>query len=165
MKKQRDQLTFRPVQSEDIEHICQFPQNAEELFFMFPKADYPLTATQLQNAIDKRFDASVVCLDEKPVGFANFYECAPQSHCSIGNVVVDPDKRGSGIAKYLITEMMNLAFSKYAVTEVHISCFNHNTAALLLYSKYGFTPSGLEERISKQGEKLALIHMRYLRKP
>ena len=36
-------LTHRPVSAEDVLTICDFPQTPQELFFMFPKAQYPLT--------------------------------------------------------------------------------------------------------------------------
>ncbi|RON16813.1 hypothetical protein BK662_09895 [Pseudomonas frederiksbergensis] len=42
--------------------ICGFPQNAQELFFMFPKAHFPLTETQLITAISQRFDVSVCAI-------------------------------------------------------------------------------------------------------
>ncbi len=64
-------LTHRPVQKEDVYFLCQFPQSAEELFFLFPKATYPLTPEQLQDAIDQRFDSTVVlwegCLPDSPI--------------------------------------------------------------------------------------------------
>ncbi len=34
-----EELTYRTVEKRDFEKICKLPQNAEELFFMFPKAD------------------------------------------------------------------------------------------------------------------------------
>ena len=66
-------LTHRPVLDADIPLICQFPQSEHELFFMFPKASYPLTIDQLKEAIAQRFDSTVVLLDDRVAGFANFY--------------------------------------------------------------------------------------------
>ncbi|VVP19672.1 hypothetical protein PS900_03788 [Pseudomonas fluorescens] len=53
-------LNHRPVKASDVKMICGFPQNAQELFFMFPKAHFPLTETQLITAISQRFDSTVV---------------------------------------------------------------------------------------------------------
>lgn len=36
-------LTHRPVRPDDIPGICSFPQSPAELFYMFPKASYPLS--------------------------------------------------------------------------------------------------------------------------
>lgn len=52
-----------------------------------------------------------------------------------------------------------LAFERYEATQVQISCFNENTAGLLLYPKLGFLPFAVEERASLDGRRLALIHM------
>ena len=153
-------LTYRPVQEADISFICQFPQSEHELFFLFPKASYPLTIEQLKNAIDQRTDSTVVLLDDKVVGFANFYICEPGKKCAIGNVVVAPETRGQGVGKYLIATMVQIAFTKHKAKEVQISCFNQNVAGLLLYQKLGFRPVAIEERFDKKGNRVALIHMK-----
>ena len=41
-----------------------------------------------------------------------------------------------------------------------MSCFNANTAGLLLYPRLGFTPSAIEERRDKAGAPVALVHLR-----
>ncbi|NYS39579.1 GNAT family N-acetyltransferase, partial [Pseudomonas syringae pv. actinidiae] len=33
----------RPLEEKDIPIICELPQNADELFYMFPRATWPLT--------------------------------------------------------------------------------------------------------------------------
>lgn len=96
-------------------------------------------------------------------GFANFYICEPGEKCAIGNVVVAPTARGQGVGRYLIETMVQTAFTKYKVKEVQISCFNQNVAGLLLYPKIGFRPDYIEERFDKQGERVALIHMKLSR--
>lgn len=93
-------LSHKPVETNDLKIICQFPQNAEELFFMFPKAEYPLTVSQLEAVINNRFDSTVVLLNEEIVGFANFYEVKENKYCSIGNVIVNADYRNQGIGRY-----------------------------------------------------------------
>ncbi len=66
-------LSHRGVHADDVARICSFPQSAEELYFLFPKATYPLTPEQLRRAIEQRFDSTVVLLDDQVCGFANFY--------------------------------------------------------------------------------------------
>jgi len=153
-------LSHRPVAEKDIQPICGFPQNEDELFFLFPKAEFPLTPSQLQDAIAQRSDSTVVELDGKVVAFANFYRRETGGIYSIGNVIVSPATRGRGVGRYLLEQMTNLAFSKNLATEVTVSCFNQNVAGLLLYSKLGFQPYAIEERKSWKGNLVALIHMR-----
>lgn len=156
-------LTHRPVSEKDMPIICGFPQNEDELFFLFPKATFPLTPAQLQDAVAQRSDSTVVELDDVVVGFANFYRWKIGGCCSIGNVIVSPAAREQGVGRYLIRTMIHIAFSKYQAAEVTVSCFNENVSGLLLYRKLGFQPYAIEERQDKQGHRVALVHMRLLR--
>ena len=155
-------LTHRPAEENDIQTICSFSQSEDELFFMFPKALYPLSPTQLRDAIAQRSDSIVVELDGEVVGFANFYRWEAGGCCSIGNVIVSSSARGRGIGRYLIEQMINLAFSKHQAAEITVSCFNQNIVGLLLYPKLGFRPYAIEERLDKKGNRVALVHMRLL---
>jgi hypothetical protein len=38
-----------------------------------------------------------------------------------------------------------------------VSCFNANSAGLLLYPKLGYTPIGIVERRDPQGQRVALV--------
>lgn len=153
-------LTHRPVAENDIQLICSFPQSESELFFLFPKAIFPLSVPQLQDAIAQRSDSTVVELGGEVVAFANFYCWKTGGRCSIGNVIVSPQARGCGVGRYLIEQMIGLAISKHQATEITVSCFNQNVAGLLLYSQMGFQPYSVEERKDKKGNRIALIHMR-----
>ncbi|ANJ66717.1 GNAT family acetyltransferase [Halothiobacillus diazotrophicus] len=153
-------LTHRPVAEKDIQVICGFPQSEDELFFLFPKAAFPLTPSQLQEAIALRSDSTVAELDGEVAAFANFYRWEAGGCCSIGNVIVSPVARGRGVGRYLIEQMIGFAFSKHQAAEVTVSCFNQNVAGLLLYPKLGFQPYAVEERQDKKGNRVALIHMR-----
>jgi len=156
----KQMLKHRPFSRSDLKTICAFPQNMDELFYFFPKAAYPLTPGQLQTAIDKRSDSTVVELNGDVAGFANFYRWQDGT-CCIGNAVVSPLARGRGVAEYLIKTMMHLAGIKHAAKTIEVSCFNGNTAGILLYKKLGFSPFDIEERQDPKGERVALIHMRH----
>ena len=155
-------LTHRLVTEKDIQTICSFPQSEDELFFLFPKAMFPLTVAQLRNAIAQRSDATVIESGGEVVAFANFYRWEAGC-CSIGNVIVSPAVRGRGVGRYLIEWMVELAFSKHRANEVTISCFNKNVSGLLFYPKLGFQSYAVEERKDKKGNRVALIHMRLQR--
>lgn len=153
-------LSYKAVEVSDLKKICQLPKNEEELFFMFPKAEYPLTESQLESAINSRFDSTVILFNNVIVGFANFYEVKKNQYSSIGNVVVDANYRNQGIGKYLIRKMEQIAIGKYNVSELHLSCFNTNTKGILLYSKLGYIPYEIKKWLSLQNESLALIKMK-----
>ncbi|MBT2294038.1 GNAT family N-acetyltransferase [Pseudomonas fluorescens] len=156
-------LRHRPVMADDIKTICSFPQDARELFYMFPKAQYPLTEAQLSDAINQRFDSTVFERGNNVVGFANFYRAEKGGVCCIGNVIVAQQARGKGVASFIVKTMTALAFDRYDASEVQISCFNENTAGLLLYPKLGFLPFAIEERSALDNRRSALIHMSCVR--
>ncbi|MDM8517489.1 GNAT family N-acetyltransferase [Desulfobacterales bacterium HSG16] len=156
-------MNHRSVEEKDIPSICSFPQNADELFFLSPKSEFPLTPSQLLNIIMQRSDSTVVEYNGDVVAFANFYHWESGGRCSIGNVIVSSATRGQGVGRYLIEQMIGLAFSKYQAIEVTVSCFNRNTDGLLFYPKLGFQPFAVEKRQDKNGHQVALIHMRLLR--
>lgn len=131
---------------------------------MFPKAVWPLTVEQLSQAISQRFESTVLLAGTDVVGFANYYKCEPGLSCSIGNVIVSPQVRGKGAGRYFVETMTAIAFDKYQVHHVEISCFNQNVTGLLLYAKLGFTPYSIEERLDPVGNRVALIHMHLERK-
>ncbi|WP_343595509.1 GNAT family N-acetyltransferase [Pseudomonas sp.] len=153
-------LAHRPVQPGDIPAICCFAQGPDELFYMFPKASYPLTPVQLSEAIAQCSGSTVVEGDGLVLGFANFYKAEHGGICALGNVVVAPAARGQGVARYLVQCMVDLAREQFTAREVWVSCFNHNTAGLLLYPQLGFVPFGIEERQAHDGKRVALVQMK-----
>ncbi len=153
-------LSHREVRSDDVARVCQFARSAEELYFLFPRATYPLTPEQLRRAIAQRHDSTVVLLDDQVCAFANFYVRETAGTCAIGNVVVAPEARARGVGSYLVETMTRKALLEHRAREVRISCFNANVAGLLLYAKLGFVPFAVEPRRDPQGTRVALIHMK-----
>ena len=153
-------LSSRPVAQQDIARICGFARHEDELYFFFPKASWPLTPEQLQDSIAQRANSTVVEREGEVVGFANFYQWEEGGVCSIGNVIVAPEQRGQGIARYLVCQMIRQAVEHYRAREVCLSCFNENVAGLLLYPQLGFVPYAIEARVGPQGQRVALIQMR-----
>lgn len=151
---------FRPVQRDDVPVICSFARSADEAFFFFPKCTFPVTPQQLIDAIAARSDSSVVVEDGEVLAFANFYQWEQGGTCSLGNVLVAPGARGRGVARYLVQQMMDIARNRHQAREMKVSCFNHNTAGLLLYPALGFVPFGIEERKDFSGNRVALVQMK-----
>jgi RimJ/RimL family protein N-acetyltransferase len=153
-------FVHRPLEEKDIPFICDMPQSIDELFYMFPKAVFPLTPEQLNESIAQRSDNTVIELDGQVVGFANFSRYDFRGRCSMGNVIIDPRFRAKGVGRYMIGCMMELAFGKHEAAELTASCFNHNVPGLLFYPKLGFKPFAIEERLDKKGARVALIHLK-----
>lgn len=152
-------LTYRAVKHTDLAELARFPQNAAELYFCCPKANFPLTEEQLTTIIASRCCSTVVEQQGQIAGFANFYQWQHRGCCKIGNVMVNPKLRQQGIARYLLSIMTLQAKNSFSAIELQVCCFNSNTIALLFYAKMGFKPIAIEERIDNNKQKVALIHM------
>lgn len=152
-------LSFRPVRDDDLPAICTFARTPEELYFLAPRARFPLDVEQLATSIAQRSDSSVVCRGAQVLAFANIYK-REQGACYVGNVAVAPQARRQGVARFLMQQMARLAAERYGASELRVSCFNPNTAGLLLYSRLGYTPFALEERVDGQQQPIVLIHLR-----
>lgn len=150
-------LSHRPACAADLATLVTFAQSAEELFFCYPKASWPLSVAQLAGAMAERHDSMVALLDGRIAGFANFYQVAQDEFCALGNLMIAPWARGQGVAHYLVTVMEQLARAHHQARRLQVSCFNANSAGLLLYPKLGYRLHGLVERQDPQGARVALI--------
>jgi len=149
------QFSHRPAQAEDLEQVLHFVCNADELFYAFPRAHWPLTRGQLAAAHAERRGNTLALLDGRPAGFANFYQSVPGDYCALGNLMIAPWARSRGVASYLTGVMERQAVSDFAARELRISCFCDNTPGLLLYARLGYPPCGLVER--QRGERLVAL--------
>ncbi|NQD92061.1 GNAT family N-acetyltransferase [Pseudomonas sp. CrR25] len=150
-------FSHRPASAADLAAIVEFPQNAQELFFSYPKANWPLSVGQLAAAMAERRDSTVALLDDRVAGFANFYQWQHGDFCALGNLMVAPWARGRGAAQYLVSAMEELARTHFKATRMQVSCFNANSAGLLLYPRLGYRLSAVLERQDPQGARVALI--------
>lgn len=153
-------LSHRPAMDNDLPQVVAIPQDAEELFFCYPKGHWPFTVEQLTNAVAARQASTVVELDGRVVAFANFYASEPGHYCALGNVMVAASARGKGVAHYLIAQMEQIARERFAAQEMQVSCFNANSAGLLLYPKLGYEVYDVQERCDHRGQRVALLQFR-----
>lgn len=152
-------LSHRPAGAADLADVVTFVQNADELYFAYPKGAWPLTVGQLAATMAERRDSTVALLHGRVAGFANFYQWQHGESCSLGNMMVAPSARGHGVAQYLIGEMERLAVQHYKARVMKVSCFNANAAGLLLYTALGYRPQAIVERRDTQGRRVALVQL------
>lgn len=151
-------ITTRQLRAADFDIISGFAQNAEELFYIAPFAEFPWQADKFAEAVSERLSNTVFVNNETVVGFANFYEFEFGNRAFIGNVIVNPTMRRQGIGKQILRHMIETGFSEHKFREVHLSCFSGNTAGLLMYRKLGFKPYGIEQRTDYKNEPVALVN-------
>lgn len=149
-------LSHRPADDTDLDAVVRFVRNADELFYAYPKAHWPLTREQLATACAERRGSTLALLDGRPAGFANFYQSEPGEYCALGNLMIAPWARNQGVARYLIGVMEQLARRDFAARDLKVSCFSDNGSGLLLYAALGYRTTGVVER--RRGEqRVALV--------
>lgn len=150
-------LGHRPAVADDLAEVVGFVRSADELFFAFPRAHWPLTHAQLEEACASREGSTVALLDGRLAGFANFYQSQAGEFCALGNLMIAPWARGQGVARYLIGIMERQARRDFLARELRASCFNENAAGLLLYASLGYQ---LREVVERQhgNRRVALLH-------
>ncbi|SDW24435.1 GNAT family N-acetyltransferase [Paenibacillus sp. CF384] len=134
----------RPLLKEDLETISSFPQSAEELFYVSPRFQYPLTPDQIMKVLENRFEPTVI-LDEESgqvIAYANLYDIKDEK-CWLGNVIVSSSFRGKGAAAYLLQTMKDKAKTEYGALQLVLSCASTNSRGLAFYHKLGFKPIGM----------------------
>ncbi|WP_439860807.1 GNAT family N-acetyltransferase [Pseudomonas sp. MBLB4136] len=152
-------LSHRPASPADLASVVEFPQSAQELFFSYPRASWPLSVEQLAAAMAERSNSTVALLDGRVAGFANFYQAQPNELCALGNLMIAPWARGQGVAHYLIGEMERQAREDFNAARMRASCHNDNAAGLLLYSRLGYRVREIAERQDFAGRRVALLQM------
>ncbi len=109
-----------------------------------------------------RFSYPVVLeMDDRVIGYAVAWEIFEEFH--IANIAIHPDFQKKGWGTYLLKHLIERARkcqAHYILLEVRPS----NTAALALYRKMGFTPSGVRKRYYRDGED-AILMRKILQQP
>lgn len=152
--------TCRDVREDDFETIVLFPQNEDELFFMFPRTAYPLTPCSLGQCASERYEPTVFLYDGQLAGYANIIKVKKGECGTVGNIIVSPLFRGKRLGRYILDVMSQKLKDTYSVNELRLSCFSENISGLLLYQKYGLTPFEMEIRTDRKGSNTILIHLR-----
>ena len=150
---------FRGLQSEDLEAISSFPVSSEELFYMFPEAEWPLSPEQIKALAAQRKDPTVLVYGGLVAGYGNFMDCRPQESCSVGNIVVGPGFRRLGIGTALLEHMAEKARQEYGAAKLRAACFNADAAGLLFFQKKGFKPVDMEVQQDPNGREVVLFKL------
>ena len=154
-------LNFRDALVSDYPAIASLVKTPEEQFLIFPRGQWPFDVRQVHKLADERRSLTVAEVNERIVGFANFYNLVAKQYAFIGNVIIDQACRGRGFGRALVLRMMRLAKDLYQLPEVRISVFEHNGAAVGLYRSLEFIAYERESKADPRGRQVTLVHMRY----
>lgn len=132
---------YRSLEDKDLKVISAFPQSEEELKYISPRFNYPLTPNQIVDLLKDRLEATVIIeqATDEVIAYANIYGYdVEESTCWLGNVIVSLKYRGQGASVYLLNVMLEKAKHDLGVKTIRLACHNTNSRGLAFYSKYGF---------------------------
>lgn len=155
------EFVIRDALGSDFPAIVSLVRTRQEQFLIFPRGQWPFTVKQLHKLADERIGLTVAAIDDRVIGFANFYQYIPDHYAFIGNVIVDRDWRGRGIGRALLEYMMAEARDRYRLPEIRVSVFEHNVPAVSLYRSLGFDTYDSEVKHDPDGNRVTLLHMQH----
>jgi len=107
--------------------------------FTWPLDDDQLAAYQKAWAgADRRVWTAVDATTGSPVGHASVRLVEPDTG-RLGRVLIDPHRRGHGLGDALVGAVLSHAFTPMGLARVELGVFAHNTPAVRLYERHGFT--------------------------
>lgn len=154
---------YRAVRPEDHRRLVEFVAGRKEQFLVFPGSRHPFSVRQFAALLEQRIEPTVLLVDEQVAGFGCLYKLRAPRSVYIGNVMIDPDRRGQGLGRRMVLQLIDVAFRRYEVEQVRVSIFAHNTGALLACTRGGFRPYAVRERLDPNGNPVALLHLRIKR--
>ena len=102
----------------------------------------PWTRTIFQDELAQDNRIYVVAVDEAAVGFAGVMVVGDEAH--VTNLLVDQARRGNGIGRRLMVELLTLAIAAGA-RHLTLEVRTKNEAARALYASLGLAPVGIRK--------------------
>ncbi len=150
-------ITFREATENDYSEIVNIPRSENELLYAFCSAKYPLTVQQFVEQTKDRLHKTVGIINGKTAAFADMYNIVNDDSVFIGNILVNVEHRGSGIAGKLLDYMADQS-KLYGAKSIKLNCWSENVRGLLFYTKCGYKPSVIKKS-ENNGRIIAVIEM------
>lgn len=136
--------TFEPWHAFDV---ARWAKTTKDLWWLAPNTPPPLTVSKVLGW--KRDHGAAFILrakdDETSLGYAELNPMRDdRTHFWLGHVVVRPDRRGAGLGRALLRELLHEAFESRSAERVSLIVFPENTPAISCYQAMGFTIVGEE---------------------
>ncbi|MEM8615843.1 MAG: GNAT family protein [Pseudomonadota bacterium] len=93
------------------------------------------------------------------VGHGQLRYAAHLDSATLGRVAICPNRRGEGLGTQLMAALLAKAFSRAALHRVDLMVYTHNTPALALYNRLGFTLEGTRRETTPFEDKRWSTHM------
>jgi RimJ/RimL family protein N-acetyltransferase len=135
-------ITLQPFGQKDFNALISWVDSEEMLYTIAGKdLSYPLTADQLRRYLNDSdsYSFSVVDVDDGTlVGHAEIRSSGRQK-CKIDKLIIGhQSKRGHGLGKQIIEQLLAFAFTDLQAEVVELNVFDWNKAGIRCYESCGF---------------------------
>ncbi len=162
-----EQLIIRPIQPDDAEDqyaTVTDPRIAVNLM-QLPSMEFTQTKEWIEKAKPGHHQL-VAELNGRNIGAVNIsqYQHPRMRHTGSLGIMVNPDYWGQGVGSALMAAILDLADNWLNLFRVQLSVYTHNTAAIRLYERFGFTSEGVQRKlVFGDGRYFDALHMARLR--
>jgi len=164
-------LRLRPFRTPDAKEIITWTSAPEEFYKWSAgiMGDYPVSEKRILEAVSAREDNPryfpFTAFDED--GLVGFFTVRTPGEddkkVRFGYVIINPEKRGMGYGKQMLSLGLKFVFDVYGAEEVSLGVFENNDKAIKCYKSVGFCENGVIEEYSICGEIWKDIEMEILR--
>ncbi|MFT6874103.1 MAG: RimJ/RimL family protein N-acetyltransferase [Granulosicoccus sp.] len=154
------------------ELISWFPNENSLIQWGGPEVSYPIGRGQLQSMLDEGQHQKPIRLcwmatDKGAiVGHSQLLFDWKNEKARLCRIAIAPESRGQGLAKSMLTQVINRAFGYSNINRLELNVYTSNQAAIRTYKHLGFVDEGANSLSTLVGDKhWEANHMALLRSP
>ncbi len=135
------QLLLRTAQLDDLTTVVSWLRSRADCeLWAGHRVTYPVNAATLHEAIEwgiaSSYSATSVAAPGAVVAFGQLVP-KPNQRLHLARVIIQPERRGSGLGKALVSELLS-ATASFSPARLSLNVARHNAPALRLYTSLGF---------------------------
>ena len=153
--------SFEPLDAAPAETVCAWVESAADVaLFAGTSLPWPFSAAEmLAVAAQQQRQAVVLVLDDLPLACGSLQRLPDSTR--IGWVLVDPNRRGQGWGRVLVTHMVQLACNTGA-ERITLGVYQDNLPARALYADLGFVDTGNRRATQVDGQAWVSLDLELL---
>lgn len=152
-------LTLRPLALTDFALLASWFSSLPDvvqwggshLSFPLSQADVSAMLAEGQTSPPSR-RCWMVCRGDTPIGHAQLAYDWRDGNARLGRVAIAPAERGQGLARPLVTLMVNEAFQTPGIDRLELNVYMFNKPAIHTYQALGFTLEGVRRSSTRVGD-------------
>jgi RimJ/RimL family protein N-acetyltransferase len=133
-------MVLTPFGKHQIDSLIQWIDSAElNELWSGGSFSFPLDPQQLSQHLSKpKVHAYLFSNKGSAIGYAELNQHIVQE-CKLCRVLISPQHQGKGLAKIMLSQLIELAVTEFNVKRLSLAVFAHNYGAIRCYTQLGFS--------------------------